>query len=101
MATDIAELTGLTLVDPIARSFTEVAMNLPEQFDFILCQTQCGNVIENPATDMLRNTRAFKAVNFPGPGHEVNFSSARQEFRFVTNFLVTNGLWLQIARLTL
>jgi pimeloyl-ACP methyl ester carboxylesterase len=74
MPIGIGELTSLSMVDAVPKAYTGVAMILTGQFDFIFCQSQCDDVIEHPAAEMLGKAKAFKAVSFPGAGHGINFS---------------------------
>ncbi|TVY22612.1 hypothetical protein LHYA1_G008564 [Lachnellula hyalina] len=89
----IGEFLTVTAIDILPVAFKGVAMVIAGQRDFIVCQSQCDDVIEHPAAEIFSQASAFKAVSYPGSGHGINFAlNATGAYEEIFSYLGANGL---------
>ncbi|KAK0620440.1 Alpha/Beta hydrolase protein [Immersiella caudata] len=89
----VTELVNDNNVPSPPFAFKGPAMIISGKYDFIFCDSDCDDVLENPGRQAFANSRAFTAVSYPGAGHGLNLHlNAAGSFKEITDFLRANGL---------
>ncbi|KAK8072846.1 hypothetical protein PG996_006194 [Apiospora saccharicola] len=76
---------------PGATNFTGPVLLLTGEYDFN-CAGNCNGILEHPAREIFRKSKAFQAAVHPKSGHGINFNpNATGAFGVMTDFLSQSG----------